>query len=206
MGNRVLRAAPRRLAPNRSRAVRWVISAALALGSAAASADSIDCAGGIVSAGDSRLDLLAKCGPPALQEAEPILVTASGDLSLLLEWWTYNFGPQRFIHVVKLRGGKVLAIERGGYGYELPEPPRGAPRDAAAIPRARCASDALRLGDRTFDVLAKCGEPVFRDLRRRETVIEVWTYDFGPSSFVRYVELEGGRLVRIRTGSYGYSR
>ena len=159
-----------------------------------------------MSAGDSRLDLFAKCGPPALQEAEPVVTTGYVDLSLSIERWTYNFGPQRFIQIVSLQGGKVIAIERGGYGYPLPEPPRHAPKDPISIPRARCEHDALRIGDRTFEVLAKCGEPVYRDLRRGQAAIEVWTYDFGRRSFVRFLEFESGRLVRIRTGSYGYSR
>jgi Protein of unknown function (DUF2845) len=180
----------------------WV----LAFASLPAAADSIRCDGGIVSLGDSRLDLFAKCGPPALQEAEPILTTAIVDLALLIERWTYDFGPQRFIQIVSLKGGKVIAVETGSYGYALPEAPKDAPPEAVAIPRARCESDAIRIGDRTFDVLAKCGEPAYRDLRRAKAPVEVWTYDFGQRSFVRFLEFDGGRLVRIRTGSYGYSK
>lgn len=190
--------------------VRLLVIGCLALAASGAAADSISCDGGIVSVGDSRLDLFAKCGPPALQEAEPVISTRSGDLGLLIERWTYNFGPQRFVQVASLQGGKVIAIERGSHGYELaPEPsprPAGPPGDS--IPRARCEHDAFHVGDRTFEVLARCGEPVFRDLRQRQTqtVVEVWTYDFGQRSFVRFLEFEGGRLARIRTGSYGYSK
>lgn len=190
--------------PRRTVAVLLLVGS-LGLAPSVAAADSMSCDGGIVSVGDSRLDLFAKCGPPALQEAEPVAAT-SADLALLIERWTYNFGPQRFIHIVSLQGGKVIAIERGSYGYALPEPPRDAPRDPTSIPRARCGHDAFRIGDRTFDVLTRCGEPVYRDLRRGQAAIEVWTYDFGQGSFVRFLEFEGGRLVRIRTGSYGYSR
>lgn len=133
------------------------------------------------------------------------MVTATnGDLGLQIERWTYNFGPERFIQIVSLKGGRVVAVERGSYGYELPEP--DGPRDPISIPRSRCEPDAFHIGDHTFEVLAKCGEPVFRDLRRKQTVVEVWTYDFGPRSFVRFLEFESGRLVRIRTGSYGYSK
>jgi hypothetical protein len=181
---------------------RGLLIAALGLAAGPAAGDSIRCDGGLVSVGDSRLDLLAKCGPPSLQEVEAILATGAVDLSLLIERWTYDFGPQRFIQIVSLRGGKVLAVETGSYGYALPEPPR-APPELAAIPRARCQHDALHLGDFTYEVLARCGEPFSRDLRRGKAV---WTYDFGPLSLVRFLEFEGGRLLRIRTGGYGYSK
>ncbi len=167
-------------------------------------ADSIRCDGGIVSVGDSRLDLVAKCGLPAMQEAEAI-TSSVVDAALVIERWTYNFGPDRFLVIVSLRGGKVIAVERGGYGYPRPDPPREPARDA--IPRALCQHDAFRIGDRTFDVLTRCGEPAYRDLRQgRTAVTEVWTYDFGPHAFVRFLEFQGGILVRIRTGSYGYSK
>ncbi len=186
--------------------VRLIVAASVACSSTRAAADSMRCDGGIVSVGDTRLDLVAKCGPPALQEAEPVLATGYLDLALLIERWTYNFGPQRFTQVVSLQGGRIIAIDRGGYGYEV-EAPKGAAPEAPPIPRARCTPDALHIGDRTFDVLARCGEPAYRDLRQvSQSVAEVWTYDFGPRTFVRYVELQGGRIMQIRTGSYGYSR
>ena len=34
--------------------------------------------------------------------------------------------------------------------------------------------------------------------------VEVWTYNFGSRTFVRYLEFENGTLVRIETGGYGY--
>ncbi len=187
----------------RSAFVRLVLAAALGSAPSLGAADSIRCDGGIVSVGDSKLDLFAKCGEPSLQEAESVAF-GTVDLSLLIERWTYNFGPDRFMVIVSLQGGKVIAVERGGYGYPRPDPPREPPRDS--IPRALCQHDAFRIGDRTFDVLTRCGEPAYRDLRQGRTVVEVWTYDFGPHTFVRFLEFQGGRLVRIRTGSYGYSK
>ena len=185
--------------------LRLLLMGFLALRSSPAAADSISCDGGIVSLGDSRLDLYAKCGPPALQEVEPTASVSLG-VAVVLERWTYNFGPQRFIRIVTLKAGKVIAIQTGSYGYALPDAPKDLPNDAAAIPRARCEPGAIRVGDRTSDVLARCGEPAYRDLRTRQgQVAEVWTYDFGPRSFVRYLEFDGGALTRIRTGSYGYS-
>ena len=93
-----------------------------------------------------------------------------------------------------------------------------------------CGSYIIKTGDRKFDVLRKCGEPVYarvwqeeriaRDLGRalppsedgrrnplflREYVtIEEWEYNFGPSTFIRYLRFENDILPRITTGDYGY--
>lgn len=36
--------------------------------------------------------------------------------------------------------------------------------------------------------------------------IAIWTYDFGPNVFVRFVRIEDGRVTRVHTGSYGYGK
>ncbi len=197
--------------------------ALLAVPVAAAADDSFRCDGGIVSVGDSKLDLLGKCGEPALrdgwQEERSSLGPwgAGASVAQAVEQWTYNFGPQRFLRVVTLRAGKVVRIHQGGYGYTLPDSPR--PRSA----RATCDASALHLGDTKLDLLARCGEPASRDVRqelRWETVpgpqgtmtvsvtvdVEVWTFDLGPQQFVRVVTIEDGRVVAIESGSYGYAR
>jgi Protein of unknown function (DUF2845) len=180
-----------------------VICFLLGLGLApwAAWADSVNCGGGLVAVGDTRLDLVAKCGAPTLLEAEPVAPT--GDPSLAIERWTYNFGPERFLQVVSLQGGRIIRIERGTYGYPNVDSARDA--DHPMIPRATCEPDAVHVGDRTFDVLAKCGEPFSRDLRPGHADVEVWTYDFGPESFIRFMDFRDGTLIRVRSGGYGYS-
>lgn len=212
-----------------------VRSAALALAAAllpaAAAADSLSCDGGIVSVGDSKLDLVAKCGWPTLQEdlvgeRTGTVLERRGSVSLQrtvvarVERWTYDFGTGRFIQIAVLEGGKVVRVERGGYGYGAKPAP-----ERPAIPRARCAEPAFHEGESTYEVLARCGEPAFRDAREEvraravgdphagivavesaSTLVEVWTYDFGPGSFVRYLVFEDGRLLRVDTGSHGYAR
>ncbi|WP_044874082.1 DUF2845 domain-containing protein [Pseudomonas sp. LFM046] len=70
----------------------------------------------------------------------------------------------------------------------------------------RCGSKLVSLGDRTFEVLQKCGEPVHRDLvgytlgsyDNREFVVEEWVY--GPNNgMLRILTFEANRLVRIET-------
>ena len=73
-------------------------------------------------------------------------------------------------------------------------------------------------------MLARCGEPALRDVAlvtrtagetdaagglRATSVteyVEVWTYDLGPQSLTRRLVISGGKVIRVETGSYGYSR
>lgn len=190
--------------------------------------DSFRCEGGIVSVGDHKIDLLGKCGEPALVEPRvEERVFQQGEerrrwrrrISLTVERWTYNFGPQRFLQFVTLEAGKVVAIVGGGYGYPL----LTRPAKAEPIPRAGCDHASLRVGASTFDVVTACGEPGLKEVRveasvevfdgeaevvqaQKAVTVEIWTYDFGPSAFVRFLEFVDGTLARIDLGAYGYAR
>lgn len=68
----------------------------------------------------------------------------------------------------------------------------------------RCGSQLVSVGDRSFEVEQKCGEPAFRDLtgytlgpyQRREMKIEEWVY--GPSNgMLTILTFEGNRLTHI---------
>ena len=68
----------------------------------------------------------------------------------------------------------------------------------------RCGSQLISVGDRSSEVLQKCGEPVSRDLlgykrsadRREEFQVEEWTY--GPNGgMYQYLRFEGNRLKQI---------
>jgi hypothetical protein len=203
---------------------RALAAAFVALVPALARADSLACSGGIVSVGDSKVDLLGKCGRPALQERdveERSLVDArlgaGRRVVSPVERWTYDFGRSRFIQVVTLARGKVAGVERGGYGYAQaaasPERPR----------RATCDPAALDEGSLALEILARCGEPAAVDawdeeLRTVEDLggdsvlargvivtVEIWTYDFGRNQFLRFVRVQGGKVTRVDTGSYGYA-
>lgn len=198
-----------------SRAGFLLLAPALALAVPAGADDSLDCGGGIVSVGDSKIDLLGKCGPPSLQEVLDYSLAVlqrygpagpGRRASAVVERWTYNFGSSRFLQFVTLDAGKIVSIKRGSYGYPLDPPPAAPP-----IPRASCDHSVLRTGLSTFDVLALCGQPAFQDVRLEvwgvgEVLVEVWTYDFGPRAFVRFLKFVDGKLARIETGSYGYAQ
>ncbi|HLA31412.1 MAG TPA: DUF2845 domain-containing protein [Pseudomonas sp.] len=78
---------------------------------------------------------------------------------------------------------------------------------AASLAQAdtlRCGSQLVSVGDRSFEVLQKCGEPAFRDLvgyslgpyERREYKIEEWVY--GPDGgMLSILTFEGNRLRTI---------
>lgn len=70
----------------------------------------------------------------------------------------------------------------------------------------RCGSKLVSLGDRTFQVLQKCGEPSYREALgyelsdypyyRREAPISEWVY--GPrNGFIYFLRFEGNRLAQI---------
>ena len=194
--------------------------------SVAGAADGMSCPGGVISVGDSRLDLLGKCGPPTLVESRPAQVSewvgdrvqgASRTVTITLETWTYDLGSSRLVRYVKLEAGKVASVRTGGYGHAP-----GGGRIGSAVPRAPCEPASIRAGDSTYDLLSLCGEPVFRDLREEQIAVaegdgrwvagvsavvlkETWTYDFGPRALVRFVHVRDGRVTGVRTGGYGYS-
>jgi hypothetical protein len=196
--------------------------------SLAAEDGSIRCDRGIVTVGDATIDLLGKCGAPALREPivlETSVTTRTVDAKLRrtevvgVERWTYDFGPSRFVMFVTLEGGKVASVHRGGYGYASADPAR------ATLRRATCEPPAIRTGDSKLDLLARCGEPAVLDVRpvveavglaaarapattatvARTTATEVWTYDFGPQLLVRRAVLEDGVVTRVETGGHGYA-
>lgn len=77
----------------------------------------------------------------------------------------------------------------------------------------RCDNEIVNEGDRTFDVLRKCGEPDFVD-RWFEGLayaypigieVEEWYYNFAPNRLVRMLRFRNNRLVSVETGGYSVS-
>lgn len=98
-----------------------------------------------------------------------------------------------------------------------------------------CNQRIVSTGDSRYQVRSTCGEPddatqrvEYRTLRGRvagpctrsggktrcgqteeivvEIVVDEWTYDFGRNRFIQFVTFEQGRLVSVRSGSYGYKQ
>ena len=80
------------------------------------------CGDRVISVGDTKPDILNKCGEPfyksSHQEEQKERFDDSGSRNVIVtvEEWTYNFGPQRFMRVITFRNGTVVDIRTGGYG------------------------------------------------------------------------------------------
>jgi Protein of unknown function (DUF2845) len=111
---------------------RTVIVTALALGMAL-TANAFRCGNRIVTEGDSRLDVLARCGRPSdivrsslqrhyrnFYRSYPVYI-GDGYEDLPVEYWTYNLGPNRLMQRLRFVDGTVVDIETLGYGYNEPD-------------------------------------------------------------------------------------
>jgi hypothetical protein len=176
-------------------------------------ADSISCDRGIVSNGDSAVDLIVKCGQPEWKDTrtEEIVEKTGTDArrttTVTVEDWTYNFGPYQFMRIVTVRNGVVAEVRTGRYG---------APKDRGPAP-PECGDRVISTGDTKADVLIRCGEPFFKTSHQEElkertseisgrtvtVTVEEWTYNFGPQRFMRIITFRNGIVIEVRTGGYG---
>ena len=165
-----------------------------------AAAASMRCAGGIVNDGDSVERVRSRCGEPDHIEAWP----AAAPLPAGAVWF-YNEGPSRLLRVLRLRGGRVVAVDHMGYGFRAPE-------------RPDCRPDAARVGWSAYRLLAYCGEPDARHtvgrlltprrahptgklLPRGQRAVyrQRWRYDFGPRHLPREYTLDNAIVTEVRT-------
>jgi hypothetical protein len=77
--------------------------------------DSLRCKSGLVMLGESKLEIVSKCGEPASKDTSER--RAPGHKYVTIEEWTYNFGPSDFIHVLEFEGSTLKAIKRGDRGF-----------------------------------------------------------------------------------------
>ena len=96
----------------------------------------------------------------------------------------------------------------------------------------RCGTRLVNIGDRKAEILGKCGPPDWVDFWEEDRIervfgfsysddsfylgtriptaavvrvpIEEWTYNSGPTQFIRILKFENSRLISIETGGYGY--
>jgi hypothetical protein len=99
---------------------------ALALIALAAPAHALQCGPRVISRGDDASKLLEFCGEPASVQTHRIERTpidANGRVyrgfteEVLVEEWTYNFGPYQLMVKIRLDNGLVSDINYLGYGY-----------------------------------------------------------------------------------------
>ena len=177
-------------------------------------ADSLRCGSRIVSIDAIAPAVLAACGEPALRD----VWNAYGDPYARQvgdsEVWTYNFGPNQLLQLLRFRNGRLHRIDTEGYGFRPVADPHCSPND-------------ILEGYSKYRLLAYCGEPVLRralgflvpyDARERRpfqgdlrqfhgftpNYREEWTYNFGSSYLLRRIMLEDGKVTAITDGERGY--
>jgi Protein of unknown function (DUF2845) len=96
---------------------------------AAAPAYAFRCGTKLVTEGDTRSQVIAKCGEPTEVERrstfrEPVVIVGGrafrGGLGLVeipIEFWVYNLGPSKLMRRIRFEDGVVVEIETLGYGY-----------------------------------------------------------------------------------------
>src|SRR5688572_7720305 len=107
------------------------------LGAPTAAADGMRCGNRLISTGDSTYDVRSRCGDPqdATRRTETRterrrvrVACANGEArcdreqevtaEVVVDEWTYDFGPQRFVHYLTFLDGRLARIATGSYGSE----------------------------------------------------------------------------------------
>jgi hypothetical protein len=108
---------------------RWVVLILLMMAASAVQADAFQCGTALVSSGDTRDQVMAKCGNPSDVERSSVFVqstawvngvaVSAGNtlIEVPVEVWLYNFGPTQLMRRVRFESGRVVMIEILGYGY-----------------------------------------------------------------------------------------
>ncbi len=79
------------------------------------------CGSQIIAEGDTKAEVLAKCGEPLLREyigEDAEFHYGYGVYSKrIVEDWTYNFGPRKFMQILRFRGSTLIHINSGEKGF-----------------------------------------------------------------------------------------
>ena len=80
-----------------------------------------ECGGRVISTGDTKADVLIRCGEPFyktshLEELKERFDGVGRRVTVTIDEWTYNFGPQRFMRIITFRNGTVIDVKTGNYG------------------------------------------------------------------------------------------
>ncbi|WP_299696199.1 DUF2845 domain-containing protein [Hydrocarboniphaga sp.] len=190
--------------------------ALLALSVPAHAGDTMRCGSRLVAVEARAAELLSTCGAPAYRDVWSEQTLAPGAVAEQEEW-TYNFGPQQLLRVVRLRNARVVDIDSDGYGFAEPDERE-----------RRCSPEHLIEGMSKYRLLMACGAPLTRTVAQTfflpyrptyrngypvqadrpvlQVFREEWVYDFGPNLFMRVLRLENGRVTQIENGERGSSR
>ena len=89
----------------------------------AAEASARRCDSGEMRAGVSQYEILQRCGEPAFKDSRQVEQLTSADegtnrLTIKrVDEWTYNFGPNKFLRILKFENGDLVEVETGDRGF-----------------------------------------------------------------------------------------
>ncbi len=85
------------------------------------------CGNALILEGDYSYRVRSKCGEPDAIERSVIYKTrpvyrryryvGTEDHSVIVEEWTYNFGPNRFIRLLRFENSVLKSVQTAGYGF-----------------------------------------------------------------------------------------
>lgn len=90
-----------------------------------ARADSMRCGSRLMTDGDPMAKVEAYCGRPAGIERREIVrsysyhhgIPVRGSFEVAVEFWTYNFGPNKLMYRLRFEDGLLVEVETLGHGY-----------------------------------------------------------------------------------------
>ena len=95
----------------------WMLAALLFVGRAAWADDGLRCGPRLVSTGETEGQVAEKCGPPTEVRRRYASSRVRGAfLHVVIDVWTYDFGPLEFIRILSFEDGVLKYVEVGGYG------------------------------------------------------------------------------------------
>lgn len=169
------------------------------------------CGNDLVKMGDNKITVVNKCGKPDWIDrwSEDIIDFPDSGFEhrviRINERWVYNPGPRKFIRIITFNGSTVATLETGGHGF------------TPSLSKARCDFDIFAIGTNAGEVAARCGEPDAQDQRyvtltqkipggRRQVSVTVdeWTFNLGPTQFIRVLTFRNNNLIKISTGEKGF--
>lgn len=185
----------------------------MVLASPLAAADTMRCGSRVVSVEAHAAEVLSACGTPDFRDVFSHPAAHGPGVLADIEQWTYNFGPNKLLHVLRLRNGRLVRIDREGYGFHRSVTPR-------------CSPGLLVDGLPKYRLLQACGEPLTRrDIgfvpaashhhpgrigrSRSHFPVEVfhqeWVYNFGPRHPLKVVTLGDGTVVDVQNADRGFN-
>ncbi|MBE9503605.1 MAG: DUF2845 domain-containing protein [Proteobacteria bacterium] len=167
------------------------------------------CKNKIIDKGLSKGEVKSWCGDPTFvdrrkeernkeskDEKENIII------SVTIDEWMYNFGPNSFIEILIFENGLLREINTGDYGWA-----------SSSERETRCDSSSLLMGAAKSELFLKCGEPHEKNAwektyrldkeitstnRRIVQTYEEWSYKTGPGKILIF-KFSNGKLLGVRT-------